>query len=70
MNEKLKDFKAFPVPDNASFNGMTLRDFFACGAMQSLMVVAIPEFGLDEVERVTAEVSYKIADAMLEERSK
>ena len=61
------DQPAFPtLADNGhamNQDGMTLRDYFAAKAMQGMMV---------EVEQprchYIAEVSYKMADAMLEAR--
>jgi len=58
--------------------GMTLRDWFAGRAMQTVMIDArIPGADADplppeaaEVLAAVAKVSYRVADAMLAERSK
>ena len=50
---------AFPSADNP---GMSLRDYFAAKAMQELIVDV-------EGHDYIAEVSYRMADAMLEERN-
>jgi hypothetical protein len=75
-----KDFPAFPVfPETsagheAAHQGMTLRDYFAAKAMQSLVTEPhddIQDFKL-EFEGQTIDlisvVSYEIADAMLKAR--
>lgn len=46
------------------YPGMTLRDYFAAMAMQSLMVRSWDDF------EVWASSAYKMADAMLVERAK
>ena len=58
---------AFPIPLNAPWEGMTLRDYFAAHAMQSMfarnkqreLVVPLGE---------CAKVAYEWADAMLQAR--
>ena len=53
--------------------GMTLRDYFAAKAMQSLFAGAISEaFTLDQDINcdIAARISYTMADAMLKERVK
>jgi hypothetical protein len=50
---------AFPV--GTAYQGMTLRDYFAAKAMQSLIRILHPE----DVSRN----AYKIADAMLQARN-
>ena len=45
--------------------GMTLRDYFAAKAMQSLL----PKLGLEH-HKLIADASYDYADAMLEARAK
>lgn len=47
--------------------GMTLRDYFAAKAMQSMVAA---EFAGTHAETYWAESAYKMADAMLKERAK
>lgn len=59
---------AFPVPgwkDDADFNGMTLRDYFAAKAMQGLL--SDPNIKASANEFAT--MAYTLADAMLKARS-
>ena len=62
--------KAFPQnweepPDES---GMDLRDYFAAKAMQG--IVSDPEFiGGDNYSKSVSELSYEIADAMMEVRN-
>ena len=49
------------------FPGMTLRDYFAAKAMQGLLNESNAGDGNWEIEAIAA---YKIADAMLKERTK
>jgi hypothetical protein len=62
---------AFPLEmvytqENEKFNGMTLRDYFAAKAMTGLLTAEIVgEYSNEHV----AEISYRIADAMLKVRS-
>ncbi len=66
---------AFPTPThNLQNDGMTLRDYFAAKAMQGL--IASPRMpapahhgGTDVTDSMVADLSYKIADAMLSARS-
>lgn len=65
--DKPNNSPAFPVSPEESkskissvHGGMTLRDYFAAKAMQSLVSIAGPIEG--------AETAYKWADAMLKER--
>ena len=51
---------AFPF--GAAFAGMTLRDYFAAKAMQSLL----PNYGWND--ETLAKMSYEVADAMLKAR--
>ena len=55
---------AFPHPTNStlSWEGMTLRDYFAAKAMQGM----VSRFEANE--GLLASVSYKVADAMLKAR--
>ncbi len=61
---------AFPVEmiytqENEKFNGMTLRDYSAAKAMTGLLTAEIVgEYSNEHV----AEISYRIADAMLKAR--
>ena len=60
---------AFPVPglqQDEDFNGMTLRDYFAAKAMQSLIL--LPEYATNWPSDVAARDAYSFADAMLAER--
>jgi hypothetical protein len=70
---------AFPVPNSANGQeGMTLRDYFADGAMQGLMADNIMFLGAEKQAadsgRSTADViatfAYQISDSMLKERGK
>jgi hypothetical protein len=56
--------KAFPNMTNQT--GMDLRDYFAAKAMQGYMSRTLID-GFDE--DVIAEMSYKVADAMMEARN-
>ena len=57
----MNDIPAFP---HAIHNGMTMRDYFAAKAMQGMMVeVQDPDCNY------IAEVSYRMADAMMAARS-
>ena len=57
---------AFPwTHDNVTCTGMTLRDYFAAKAMTGLLTAEIVgEYSNEHV----AEISYRIADAMLKAR--
>lgn len=66
---------AFPVPGlqhDADFNGMTLRDYFAAKAMQTILIGAnLPtKDSRDEWFPILSEISYDVSDAMLAEREK
>jgi hypothetical protein len=58
---------AFPNTDCQTFShdGMTLRDYFAAKAMQSLILQKV-----EVADGYIAQGAYQIADAMLQERSK
>jgi len=69
---------AFPIPglqDDAEFNGMTLRDYFAAKVLQGYLSGDcswrdndyVPENGLSIMGN-NARMAYQIADAMLAER--
>lgn len=50
-------------------NGMTLRDYFAAKAVSAVWN-RLSDMPADEAADFTAELAYKIADAMLKEREK
>ena len=64
----MKDIPAFPIQDAYSVStkqGMTLRDYFAAKAMTGLLTAEIVgEYSNEHV----AEISYRIADAMMKAR--
>jgi len=59
---------AFPSGHNPKTgmieHGMTLRDYFAAKAMQSLLIIKIPEQDLS----LYTDAAYDIADAMMKAR--
>ena len=57
---------AFPLADDTYHEGMTLRDWFAGKAMQSLILAAQNAKDID----MLSAGAYQLADAMLKERSK
>tara|TARA_R110000868_G_scaffold36463_1_gene129546 strand:- start:1600 stop:1806 length:207 start_codon:yes stop_codon:yes gene_type:complete len=61
---------AFPIVGQwgVTEQGMTLRDYFAGKAMQSLIVTRNGVIGTNRYEYLVTEDSYKIADAMLKAR--
>ena len=64
MTDKPENQNAFPGPPN---HGMTLRDYFAGQALASI----VGSSGFNEATHPRlAEVSYRLADAMLKERGK
>ncbi len=71
MSEKKTGGPAFPVEETADINGnegMTLRDYFAGQAVIGFMV-GVEYRNVSSMEDV-AEVSYKLADDMIKERTK
>lgn len=81
MPEKINDGgPAFPVPglqNDEAFNGMSLRDYFAAKAMQSLILdksyyqAEGGYKGWGEIaSNELAEEAYEVADAMLSAREK
>lgn len=62
---------AFPIPDGAHTTGITIRDYFAAKAMQS---VFCDTFKNGEISHwnyeTTAGTCYRIADEMIKERNK
>lgn len=67
---------AFPIvrPDGSGvqYFGMSLRDYFAAKAMQAMISTAGVSclFGLEGAESDTAKAAYRVANAMIEARSK
>jgi hypothetical protein len=66
---------AFPVDPSAAemkpawlWTGMSLRDYFAAATLPTLRVVFLPDD--DSPEKMMAMYAYRVADAMLAERSK
>ena len=70
---KLTGGPAFPtLADNGhamNQDGMTLRDYFAAKIVQAQVGNPL-RLGDDEAHRLIAERAYRVADAMLKERSK
>ena len=70
---KLTGGPAFPtLADNGhamNQDGMTLRDYFAAKIVQAQVGNPL-RLGDDEAHRLMAERAYRVADAMLKERSK
>ncbi len=75
MSEWNNGGPAFPTAaDNGHLtnqDGMTLRDYFAAKAMQGLILNEAEDgaIGTDNVEAALAQLSYRIADAMLAARA-
>ena len=62
----MKSIPAFPNNFTIEkFKGMTLRDYFAAKALQGLLASEVNDSMQEFISR-----SYKIADAMMEERLK
>lgn len=65
---------AFPIPglhEDADFNGMTLRDYFAAKAMQAIIAAQVGNDGVTLMgEDYIANSAYAMADFMLMERAK
>jgi hypothetical protein len=78
MENKLKNPIAFPQDANTcldEFRGMTLRDYFASKAMQGQLsdletIRAMAQDAKGPFNEYLAKESYKIADAMLNQREK
>lgn len=72
-NANLTGGPAFPtLADNGhamNQDGMTLRDYFAAKIVQAQVGNPL-RLGDDEAHRLMAERAYRVADAMLKERSK
>ena len=80
MERKPKNPNAFPIalkdnnnPFNSDAKGMTLRDYFAAKAMQGYISTFSNEdpcCNVDDLKEDISEMSYKVADAMLNQREK
>ena len=69
MSEQNNGGPAFPIPglhNDADFNGMSLRDYFAGKALQGMLANQHPYQASDE--HMFARDAYTLADAMLEAR--
>lgn len=72
----MKNESAFPIQSvyiedqDTNSRGMTLRDYFAAKAMQSILSSDkyVGLIGVNRYEQRTAEDAYKMADAMLKAR--
>ena len=60
--------QAFPNPHLRDDSGITMRDYFAARAMQSLLVTTNGVIGTNRYEYRVAEESYKLADKMMKAR--
>lgn len=60
---------AFPTSQIADSNGMTLRDYFAAKAMQSMVQAWISTNQYPTTDREVAVNAYALADAMLDARN-
>ena len=68
-------FPCHPGIENPIYDGMTLRDYFAAKAMQTIISYRRTQFGTvsdemdwDEYFPIIAQEAYALADAMLEAR--
>ena len=59
---------AFPNPNRTDQTGMTLRDYFAAKAMQSLITASVTEPGCVGSADNISKCAYQFADAMLKAR--
>jgi hypothetical protein len=62
---------AFPVPglhENNDYDGMTLRDYFAAKAMQSMIQTPPTKWPEDMMGRSISVCAYEMADSMLNAR--
>lgn len=62
-------FDDTPSKQRHVYTGMTLRDYFAAKIVQAQVGNPL-RLGDDEAHRLIAERAYRVADAMLKERSK
>jgi hypothetical protein len=74
MDEQMKNIPAFPTNTGLGQHqaeGMTLRDYFAAKAMQSIMASDryMGVIGVNRYQHRTAEDAYQMADAMLKQRN-
>lgn len=72
-NKKPENLFAFPMPAHGmpeSYQGMTLRDYFAAKAVQSLIPMNWGSLKNEDAIEAWAKASYMVADAMLKEREK
>tara|TARA_R110000822_G_scaffold81579_1_gene193611 strand:+ start:368 stop:664 length:297 start_codon:yes stop_codon:yes gene_type:complete len=65
--EHTKMEQAFPNPHRTDMTGMTLRDYFAAKAMQSILSEN-PDYHTKYKFLDLADFSYQCADAMMKER--
>ena len=68
----MNNIPAFPAPAGVSHiteQGMTLRDYFAAKAMESIMTAQYPVTRQQDAESRIALAAYKLADAMMEARN-
>jgi hypothetical protein len=78
--EQLENPHAFPILEQNTYHGesklectnagMTLRDYYAAKAMQSILISAHPSMLNPENAHKVTEASYCMADEMLRERIK
>ena len=62
----MKNIPAFPNNFTIEkYQGMTLRDYFAAKAMQSLILA---EHSKNELNEIQAVMAYEVADAMMKAR--
>jgi hypothetical protein len=70
MNEPAFPAMHYDLADNE--HGLTMRDYFAAKAMQSILSSDkyVGLIGVNRYEQRTAEDAYKMADAMMEARNR
>lgn len=66
----MSNIPAFPRTQWPNETGMSLRDYFAAKAMQSLLTTINGVVGVNRYEHRVAETALAIADAMLKARDK
>lgn len=71
-NKKPENPNAFPIEKMTQYGyGMTLRDYFAAKAMHGIIEkLNFNEVCIEENAEILSMDAYRIADAMLKERSK
>lgn len=70
MSNEFHGGPAFPIPGlhhDEGFNGMTLRDYFAAKAMQSLIVAEATHTSCLDGDKIVS-AAFGIADAMIKAR--